>query len=183
MAINLKSLSAEAERLTKLCHEEGNWGCPRPSFEQTCPNVYCDDVEPEHWLEILKKETENGDRPYRTEKDGDMTFFEQVEVTAKLSKVSCKRPLNSTEKIAFGLIFTLCEEGKKLENANRDLWERVQELEKAMTKLVKIEVPLPECAVCWERDKCTDRAHGDNCLAIGFIIDTAMEAAKETRND
>ena len=49
--------------------------------------------------------------------DGDMTFFEQVEVTAKLSKVSCKRPLNSTEKTAFGLIFTLCEEGKKLENA------------------------------------------------------------------
>ena len=61
------------------------------------------------------------------------------------------------------------------------LLERVQELEKAMTKLVKIEVPLPECAVCWERDKCTDRAHGDNCLAIGFIIDTAMEAAKEAR--
>lgn len=111
-----------------------------------------------------------------------MTFFEQVEVTAKLSKVSCKRPLNSTEKTAFGLIFTLCEEGKKLENENRALLERVQELEKAMTKLVKIEVPLPECAVCWERDKCTDRAHGDNCLAIGYIIDTAMEAAKEARN-
>jgi hypothetical protein len=48
-----------------------------------------------------------------------------------------------------------------------------------MTKLVKIEVPLPECAVCWERDKCTDHAHGDNCLAIGYIIDTAMEAAKD----
>ena len=111
-----------------------------------------------------------------------MTFFEQVEVTAKLSKVSCKRPLNSTEKTAFGLIFTLCEEGKKLENANRELWERVQELEKTMIKLVKIEVPLPECAVCWERDKCTDHAHGDNCLAIGYIIDTAMEAAKEARN-
>ncbi len=61
----------------------------------------------------------------------------------------------------------------------RALQERVQELEKAMTKIVKIEVPLPECAVCWERDKCTDRAHGDNCLAIGYIIDTAMEAAKE----
>lgn len=58
-----------------------------------------------------------------------MTFFEQVEVTAKLSKVSCKRPLNSTEKTAFGLIFTLCEEGKKLENANTSLQERVRELE------------------------------------------------------
>ena len=57
MAINLE---VEAERLAALCNSEGNWNCPRPGLGQTCPNVYCDDVEPEHWLEILKKEVEDG---------------------------------------------------------------------------------------------------------------------------
>ena len=57
MSVNLE---AEAERLAKLCTSEGSWNCPRPAFGQVCPNVYCDDVEPEHWLEILKKENENG---------------------------------------------------------------------------------------------------------------------------
>lgn len=55
MAIDLE---AEAERLAALCNSDGTWNCPRPDFEQTCPNVYCDDVEPEHWLEILKREAE-----------------------------------------------------------------------------------------------------------------------------
>lgn len=50
-----------------------------------------------------------------------MTFFEQVEVIAKTAKVACKRPLNNTEKTAFGLLFTLCEEGKKLEAENADM--------------------------------------------------------------
>lgn len=56
MSVNLE---AEAERLARLCTSEGSWNCPRPAFGQVCPNVYCDDVEPEHWLEILKKEAEN----------------------------------------------------------------------------------------------------------------------------
>lgn len=64
-----------------------------------------------------------------------------------------------------------------------ELQKRARKLEKALIELVKIEVPLPECAVCWERDKCTDHAHGDNCLAIGYIIDTAMEATKEAGNE
>ena len=58
MAIDLR---VEAERLAALCNSEGNWNCPRPDLEQTCPNVYCDDVEPEHWLEILKREAEKND--------------------------------------------------------------------------------------------------------------------------
>lgn len=68
---------------------------------------------------------------------------------------------------------------RELKFKNQILQEKVQELEKALIKLVKIEVRLPECAVCWERDQCTDHSHGDNCLAIGYIIDTAKEAVKE----
>ena len=68
---------------------------------------------------------------------------------------------------------------RELSFENQTLQEKVQELEKALIKLVKIEVRLPECAVCWERDRCTDHSHGDNCLAIGYIVDTAKEAAKE----
>lgn len=66
---------------------------------------------------------------------------------------------------------------------NAALIQWVQELEKALIELVKMEAPLPECAVCWDRDECTDHAHGDDCLAIRHIIDVAKEAAKETRNE
>lgn len=62
MSINLDELRAEAERLTALCHSDGQWHCPRPKFEQVCPNVFCDDVEQEDWIEILKREAENGQR-------------------------------------------------------------------------------------------------------------------------
>lgn len=68
---------------------------------------------------------------------------------------------------------------QKVRRENLALRERVRELEKALIELVKIEVPLPECAVCWDRDECTDHAHGDDCLAIRHIIDVAKEAAKE----
>ena len=71
------------------------------------------------------------------------------------------------------------EHVESLISENYKLQKRVQELEKALIKLVKIEVRLPECAVCWERDQCTDHSHGDNCLAIGYIVDTAKEAAKD----
>lgn len=68
---------------------------------------------------------------------------------------------------------------QKVRRENLALREQVRELEKALIELVKIEVSLPECAVCWERDRCTDRSHGDNCLAVGYIVDMAKEAAKE----
>lgn len=68
---------------------------------------------------------------------------------------------------------------RELSFENQTLQEQVQELEKALIKLVKLEVRLPECAICWERDQCTDHHHGDNCLAIGYIVVTAKEAAKE----
>lgn len=71
------------------------------------------------------------------------------------------------------------DEAVKAFESLRPLVELVRRLEKALIKLVKIEVPLPECAVCWDRDECTDRAHGDDCLAIRHIIDVAKEAAKE----
>lgn len=76
-------------------------------------------------------------------------------------------------------IVSACNAMPELIAENRALQERVQELEKALIELVKIEVSLPECAVCWERDRCTDRSHGDNCLAVGYIVDMAKEAAKE----
>lgn len=69
-------------------------------------------------------------------------------------------------------------ERERLEAENRTLQEKVRELEKALVEVVKIEVSLPECAVCWERDQCTDRSHGDNCLAVGYVVDMAKEAAK-----
>lgn len=75
----------------------------------------------------------------------------------------------------------IVKEHKELETENQTLQKQTQELEKALIELVKIEVRLPECAVCWERGQCTDRSHGDNCLAIGYIIDTAKEAAKEDK--
>ena len=71
---------------------------------------------------------------------------------------------------------------QRVRRENLALRERVQELEKALIELVKIEVPLPECAACWDRDECTDHAHGDDCLAIRHIIDVAKEAAKEAGN-
>lgn len=78
-----------------------------------------------------------------------------------------------------GKVKELDSEREQLKAENQALQKQVQELEKALVKLVKIEVRLPECAVCWERDQCTDHSHGDDCLAIGYIIDTAKEAAKE----
>jgi hypothetical protein len=86
--------------------------------------------------------------------------------------VITKRKLFSTNR-------ELLERIHELETENQTLQKQVQELEKALIELVKIEVRLPECAVCWERNQCTDRSHGSNCLAIGYIVDTAKEAAKE----
>ena len=115
-----------------------------------------------------------------------MTFFEQVEVTAKLSKVSCKRPLNSTEKTAFGLIFTLCEEGKKLENANQDLWERVQKMEDALEFLAD-DLLIPDCRDCPFRVECENPANKHIPCRARFIARVKKylgieEAAKEAEN-
>ena len=95
----------------------------------------------------------------------------------RLSYTSSDTP--STFIRVFEDIVKLCEYGQKLEAENQALQKQVQELEKALIKLVKLEVRLPECIVCWERDRCTDHSHGDNCLAVGYIVDTAKEAAKE----
>lgn len=76
-------------------------------------------------------------------------------------------------------IVASCNSVPELIAENRTLRKQVQELEKSLIELVKIEVRLPECAVCWERDQCTNHSHGDDCLAIRYIIDTAKEAAKE----
>ena len=66
-------------------------------------------------------------------------------------------------------------------NAVPELIARVRELEKALIEVVKLEVPLPECAVCWDKDKCADRAHGDNCLTIQDIINVAKEAVRTNK--
>ena len=66
-------------------------------------------------------------------------------------------------------------------NAVPKLIARVRELEKALIEVVKLEVPLPECAVCWDKDKCADRTHGDNCLTIQDIINVAKEAVRTNK--
>ena len=66
-------------------------------------------------------------------------------------------------------------------NAVPELIARVRELEKALIEVVKLEVPLPECAVCWDKDKCADRTHGDNCLTIQDIINVAKEAVRTNK--
>lgn len=88
---------------------------------------------------------------------------------------------NETVSIVVWKLDTLVDRIRELETENQTLQKQVQELEKALIELVKIEVRLPECAVCWERDQCTDHSHGDNCLAIGYIVDTAKEVAKENK--
>lgn len=51
-------MQTEAERLAAMCRDMDNTTCPRPTAPEQCPGCYCEEVTPEHWLEILRKESD-----------------------------------------------------------------------------------------------------------------------------
>ena len=57
-------LRKEAKELAKLCNNPDPECCPAWHGVNKCPNPRkgCEKVTPEHWLEVLTREAENGQR-------------------------------------------------------------------------------------------------------------------------
>lgn len=66
----LEEMKSEAEDLANICNRTVREYCPFVESKGLCPDTCLyNEVTPEHWLEILKREAVSNDKPTETAAD------------------------------------------------------------------------------------------------------------------